>query len=57
MPSTTRYPKDGINDHVVDEADTVNPEHIGTKAAFRYRLEVPAGGTTIAELRLAEDAH
>src|SRR5215469_1956390 len=46
----TPYPKDGINDHVIHGADTVNPERRGTKCAFWYQLEVPAGGT--AELRL-----
>jgi Mannosylglycerate hydrolase MGH1-like glycoside hydrolase domain len=55
-PPATPYPKDGINDHVVTGADTVNPEHRGTKAAFRYRLEVPPGGTAVVELRLGEDA-
>ncbi|HYX59545.1 MAG TPA: hypothetical protein VE888_11125, partial [Streptosporangiaceae bacterium] len=44
------YPKDGINDHVVHGAPTVNPERAGTKCAFWYRLTVPAGQT--AELRL-----
>src|SRR4051812_20861645 len=48
--SGTPYPKDGINDHVVNGAATVNPEHIGTKAAMWYRLEVDAGRT--AEVRL-----
>ena len=47
---TTPFPKDGINDHVVHGAPTVNPGEVGTKAAFRYRLRV-AGGAT-AELRL-----
>jgi hypothetical protein len=46
----TAYPKDGINDHVIDGAATVNPEQAGTKCAFWYRLTVPAGQT--AELRL-----
>ena len=55
--SSARYPKDGINDHVVHGADTVNPEHTGTKAAFRYRLDVPAGETATMELTLTEDAH
>ena len=49
-PPTTPYPKDGINDHVVTGAATVNPDGTGTKAALRYRVTVPAGGT--AELRL-----
>ena len=39
-PSTTPYPKDGINDHVVGGAATVNPDGTGTKAAAWYRLTV-----------------
>ena len=31
-PTTTPYPKDGINDHVVGGAATVNPDGVGTKA-------------------------
>jgi hypothetical protein len=54
VPSETPYPKDGIGDHVVHGADTVNPDQVGTKAAFRYRLEVPAGETAVIELRLGE---
>jgi hypothetical protein len=46
----TPYPKDGINDHVVSGAATVNPDRTGTKAAFWYAVTVPAGQT--AELRL-----
>ena len=47
---TTPYPKDGINDHVVSGAATVNPEGVGTKGSLWYRVTVPAGGK--AELRL-----
>ncbi len=47
---TTPYPKDGINDHVIHGAATVNPEGSGTKCAFWYKLNIPAGAT--AELRL-----
>ena len=32
------YPKDAINDHVVDGADTVNPAHEGTKASLWYQV-------------------
>ncbi len=46
----TAFPKDGINDHVVSGAPTVNPDQVGTKAAWWYRVTVPAGGR--AELRL-----
>ena len=48
--ATTLFPKDGINDHVVSGAPTVNQEGFGTKAALRYRVTVPAG--RVAELRL-----
>ena len=50
--AATSYPKDGINDHVVAGASTVNPDGFGTKAALRYRVTVPAGGTTQLRLRL-----
>ena len=51
MPSATPFPKDGINDHIVNGAATVNPGQTGTKAAFRYRLTVGAGETEEIELR------
>jgi hypothetical protein len=47
------YPKDGINDHVVHGAATVNPMGVGTKAALHYRLEVPAAGSVTIRLRLS----
>ncbi len=49
------YPKDGINDHVLSGAPTVNPERRGTKAALWYRLEVAAGDTAEVRLRLASE--
>ncbi|MGB7819288.1 MAG: glucosidase [Ornithinibacter sp.] len=51
-PGTTPYPKDGINDHVVSGAATVNPGGFGTKASLRYRVTVAAGATTELRLRL-----
>ena len=50
--SDTRYPKDGINDHVTSGADTVNPDQAGTKCAFWYTLTVPAEQTAVIRLRL-----
>src|SRR5207237_1374825 len=47
------YPKDGINDHVVSGAATVNPALTGTKSALRYRLDVEPGGTATIKLRLS----
>jgi len=46
------YPKDGINDHVVNGADTVNPDRSGTKAAADYVLTVDPGQTAQLRLRL-----
>lgn len=50
------YPKDGINDHVVGGAATVNPDQQGTKAALRYVVSVPAGGEARIRLRLRQVA-
>jgi mannosylglycerate hydrolase MGH1-like protein/glycosyl hydrolase family 63 len=52
VPSGTPYPKDGIGDHVIHGAATVNPDRRGTKCAAWYRLTVPAGGTAQLRLRL-----
>jgi hypothetical protein len=48
----TDYPKDGINDHVITGANTVNPDERGTKASWWYQLTVPAGGQAEVRLRL-----
>ncbi|MDG6106596.1 glucosidase [Dactylosporangium aurantiacum] len=55
-PSSTPYPKDGINDHVVHGAATVNPGREGTKAAFWYEVTVQPGQTAELSLRLAPQA-
>ncbi|GAA5183174.1 glucosidase [Rugosimonospora acidiphila] len=52
LPNLSPYPKDGINDHVVHGADTVNPEGTGTKAALHYTVTVPAGESVELRLRL-----
>jgi hypothetical protein len=51
----TPYPKDGINDHVIHGAATVNPAGQGTKMAFWYRVTVAAGETVELRLRFARD--
>ncbi|MDA8263778.1 MAG: glucosidase [Actinomycetota bacterium] len=48
---TTPYPKDGINDHVVSAAATVNPDRTGTKAALWYLLDIAARAETTVALR------
>src|SRR5918992_5827580 len=50
VEGSTQFPKDGIGDHVLRGAPTVNPERTGTKAALWYRLELGPG--EIAEIRL-----
>jgi len=52
LAGRSEYPKDGINDHVVDGADTVNPDLTGTKGALHYQLTVPPGGEMWIRLRL-----
>jgi len=47
------FPKDGINDHVVNGLDTVNPESRGTKAAMWYELEVAPGASSELTIRLS----
>ncbi|HXW44790.1 MAG TPA: hypothetical protein VEL03_08395 [Streptosporangiaceae bacterium] len=48
----TAYPKDGINDHVVNGAATVNPDGRGTKCALWYRLTLAAGASAQLRVRL-----
>ena len=50
-----RYPKDGIGDHVLHGADTVNPDGEGTKAAAHVRLHVPGGGQASVLVRLTRE--
>jgi hypothetical protein len=51
-PTTTPFPKDGINDHVVSGAATVSPGGRGTKCAFWYRLTLPGHGSAHLRIRL-----
>ncbi len=53
---TTAYPKDGIGDHVVRGADTVNPDATGTKAAYHHVLDLPGRGEAELLLRLTVTA-
>ena len=49
------YPKDGINDHILKGAQTVNPAQQGTKAAAHYQTTLGAGETRVIKLRLTND--
>jgi hypothetical protein len=57
VPNRARHVKDAFDDFVVHgRRDAVNPERVGTKAAFHYALEVPAGGSVLLALRLYSEA-
>jgi hypothetical protein len=46
------YPKDGVNDHVVSGASSVNPARRGSKSAAWYRVAVAPGASVELRLRL-----
>jgi hypothetical protein len=49
------YVKDAFHTYVVQgNASAVNPQHVGTKAAALYRLELAPGETRILRLRLSD---
>jgi len=50
------YHKDGINDHIVNGADTINPKQTGTKAAVNYDITVKAKQSYTLRLRLSPNA-
>ncbi|MFT4043965.1 MAG: glucosidase [Gordonia sp. (in: high G+C Gram-positive bacteria)] len=50
------YPKDGINDHVIGGAPTVNAERTGSKCAAWYRVSVASGQTVEIRGRLRPPA-
>jgi hypothetical protein len=54
LPGSSMFPKDGINDHVVAGAPTVNPAGVGTKGALHYQLTLGPGESRQLRLRLAQ---
>jgi hypothetical protein len=52
QPAASPFPKDGINDHVVSGADTVNPAQHGSKCAVWYQVSVEPGQNVELRLRL-----
>jgi hypothetical protein len=51
-PDSPPFPKDGIDDHVLRGATSVNPAGEGTKAAAWYRVTAGPGETVELRLRL-----
>lgn len=52
--NNTDFVKDGINDHVVNNQNTVNPENIGTKSAVWYQEDIEGGGHAVFKMRLSK---
>jgi hypothetical protein len=53
-----RYVKDAFHDYVIHgDAEAVNSQRVGTKAAAIYRLTIPAGEQAVVRLRLAASTH
>ena len=52
-----KYPKDGINDYIILQAESINPDRSGTKASAHYPLTIGAGGCAIIRLRLTNKGH
>jgi hypothetical protein len=56
-PNASPYVKDGINNYIVaGRQDAINPNQIGTKVAAYYRIDIPAGQTSVIRLRLSDVA-
>jgi hypothetical protein len=56
-PNPTPWVKDAFHRYVVaGEEGAVNPARTGTKAAARYVLDLPAGGSAVVRLRLSRGA-
>ncbi len=55
LPGRSMFPKDGINDHLIAGAPTVNPANTGTKGSLHYQLTLAPGETRTIRLRLIQD--
>jgi len=54
VPNPTPWVKDAFHEYVISRnTEAVNPAKTGTKAAARYLLDVPAGGSSVIRLRLS----
>jgi len=49
-----KYFKDGINDHIVHQAQTIDPDRGGTKASANYDITIQGGKSATIRLRLSK---
>ncbi len=54
IKNITPYPKDGINDYIVEGKPTVDRSNQGTKAAGIYKLNVPAKSSRKVKVRFTK---
>lgn len=52
-PNEYDFVKDGINNHIVSDEPTVNPEKFGTKAAIWYQFDLKPGEEKSVKIRLS----
>lgn len=55
-PALTKYPKDGINDHIIRGTKTVNPKGLGSKGSMWFTLDLEPGESAQVRVRLAPTA-
>src|SRR5882724_2555096 len=49
-----KYYKDGINDYIIQQSKTIDPDRGGTKASANYDVNIAPGGTSVIRLRLCK---
>ncbi|MFT6809223.1 MAG: hypothetical protein ACJA01_002455 [Saprospiraceae bacterium] len=52
-PADTSYPKDGINDHIINNKKTINPKHEGSKVGIWNNELIETGGQRTYRIRLS----
>lgn len=58
LPLEPPFAKDSFHRYLIDkEADAVNPDQVGTKAATVHRLDLGPGETMTVRLRLSDQPH
>jgi hypothetical protein len=54
QPNASAWVKDAFHQYIISgNSEAVNPAQTGTKAAARYILDIPAGGSSIVRLRFS----
>jgi hypothetical protein len=54
QPNASPWVKDAFHRYVISgETGQFNPDNTGTKAAARYSIDIPAGGSAVVRLRLS----